>query len=105
MIRRPPRSTLFPYTTLFRSSLRGERAYLLNIIASVTQGELRFDWTYSENVHASSTIERLAEACLAELRALLSEGEIADSLYAPSDFPKVRLNQKELNAILAKLRK
>src|SRR2546429_7229831 len=25
MIRRPPRSTLFPYTTLFRSSLTGER--------------------------------------------------------------------------------
>src|SRR5256885_15729584 len=24
MIRRPPRSTLFPYTTLFRSSLRNE---------------------------------------------------------------------------------
>src|SRR2546430_17698424 len=26
MIRRPPRSTLFPYTTLFRSQLRGPRA-------------------------------------------------------------------------------
>src|SRR3712207_7270272 len=26
MIRRPPRSTLFPYTTLFRSSLGPERA-------------------------------------------------------------------------------
>src|SRR2546430_10594606 len=25
MIRRPPRSTLFPYTTLFRSKLRGQR--------------------------------------------------------------------------------
>src|ERR1035437_10879679 len=25
MIRRPPRSTLFPYTTLFRSVLRGNR--------------------------------------------------------------------------------
>src|SRR5260370_9621009 len=25
MIRRPPRSTLFPYTTLFRSLVRGER--------------------------------------------------------------------------------
>src|SRR2546426_7840405 len=25
MIRRPPRSTLFPYTTLFRSDRRGER--------------------------------------------------------------------------------
>src|SRR3712207_7610788 len=27
MIRRPPRSTLFPYTTLFRSSLRGRRSH------------------------------------------------------------------------------
>src|SRR3989449_2060449 len=27
MIRRPPRSTLFPYTTLFRSSLVGERVF------------------------------------------------------------------------------
>src|SRR5687768_18015783 len=26
MIRRPPRSTLFPYTTLFRSRARGHRA-------------------------------------------------------------------------------
>src|SRR2546427_9375802 len=25
MIRRPPRSTLFPYTTLFRSGLEGQR--------------------------------------------------------------------------------
>src|SRR2546430_5563725 len=25
MIRRPPRSTLFPYTTLFRSQIRGRR--------------------------------------------------------------------------------
>src|SRR5258708_29923942 len=27
MIRRPPRSTLFPYTTLFRSALNGELGY------------------------------------------------------------------------------
>src|SRR3712207_6943354 len=30
MIRRPPRSTLFPYTTLFRSRRRGEDAQLLD---------------------------------------------------------------------------
>src|SRR2546430_12139548 len=29
MIRRPPRSTLFPYTTLFRSDLRGREALRL----------------------------------------------------------------------------
>src|SRR3712207_7092193 len=37
MIRRPPRSTLFPYTTLFRSwdyKLNGNQAMLLIIIAA-----------------------------------------------------------------------
>ncbi len=85
-------------------SLRGERGYLLNIIASVTDEQLRFNWTYSENVHARQTIERLAEMTLAELRALLSEGETSDSVFAPSDFPKAKLTQKDLNTILAKLR-
>src|SRR5205823_13717464 len=30
MIRRPPRSTLFPYTTLFRSSMRASPAQTMN---------------------------------------------------------------------------
>src|SRR5258708_21741638 len=42
MIRRPPRSTLFPYTTLFRSfqpCLRGERGFetTLNILSRLVQ--------------------------------------------------------------------
>src|SRR3712207_8117539 len=36
MIRRPPRSTLFPYTTLFRSQLGPERAAVLQL--AVEQG-------------------------------------------------------------------
>src|SRR5258705_2300592 len=35
MIRRPPRSTLFPYTTLFRSNQPEVEAELCNIIASL----------------------------------------------------------------------
>src|SRR2546430_13676019 len=31
MIRRPPRSTLFPYTTLFRSGFRGHREFQRSI--------------------------------------------------------------------------
>src|SRR5438477_397007 len=31
MIRRPPRSTLFPYTTLFRSEMLEEVEFLINI--------------------------------------------------------------------------
>src|SRR2546430_6735731 len=37
MIRRPPRSTLFPYTTLFRSSCGGRRS--LSRITFVQQSE------------------------------------------------------------------
>ncbi|HEX6716518.1 MAG TPA: amino acid adenylation domain-containing protein [Pyrinomonadaceae bacterium] len=83
-------------------SPKGERGYLLNIISSVTNSELRFDWTYSENIHARTTIESLAENCVAELRALLSE--TAGPVYAPADFPKAKLSQSDLNTILAKLR-
>src|SRR5690348_18014920 len=32
MIRRPPRSTLFPYTTLFRSTLAGAGSLALSIL-------------------------------------------------------------------------
>ena len=35
MIRRPPRSTLFPYTTLFRSYLRLVNSLLMPVVASV----------------------------------------------------------------------
>src|SRR3712207_8521377 len=37
MIRRPPRSTPFPYTTLFRARLRDD----LRALATMTVGELR----------------------------------------------------------------
>ena len=36
MIRRPPRSTLFPYTTLFRSEINGEREELFLTLARIS---------------------------------------------------------------------
>ena len=42
MIRRPPRSTLFPYTTLFRSSQRGDRERLQKLLDSMDDGQRRF---------------------------------------------------------------
>src|SRR5256885_11027015 len=38
MIRRPPRSTLFPYTTLFRSPLLGPEAYPFSLVARRAPG-------------------------------------------------------------------
>src|SRR5437016_9011163 len=36
MIRRPPRSTLFPYTTLFRSN--GWRSFITSVLCNVLRG-------------------------------------------------------------------
>src|SRR2546430_12941855 len=44
MIRRPPRSTLFPYTTLFRSLLRA-LAFLLDYELVVARGDRVESWT------------------------------------------------------------
>ena len=38
MIRRPPRSTLFPYTTLFRSGGRGAALEALPVVSGHQQG-------------------------------------------------------------------
>src|SRR2546429_3831758 len=41
MIRRPPRSTLFPYTTLFRSACAAPAAAVLSCVSSITTIRLR----------------------------------------------------------------
>src|SRR5438876_4748847 len=40
MIRRPPRSTLFPYTTLFRSRIRRDPAQAVRAAALVTEHQI-----------------------------------------------------------------
>src|SRR3712207_7281430 len=44
MIRRPPRSTLFPYTTLFRSAGHPARAALLRPVPHARVGAVRAPW-------------------------------------------------------------
>ncbi len=55
MIRRPPRSTLFPYTTLFRSFVdnKGNRKHAL-LTSEVHPGDLIYadknNWTQSQKI-------------------------------------------------------
>src|SRR2546429_5301312 len=75
MIRRPPRSTLFPYTTLFRSNLT-----------------MSADYTYSKNIDLSDTDDTRSEEHTSELqsrlhlvcRLLLEKKKISTSLSALS---------------------
>src|SRR2546430_548167 len=50
MIRRPPRSTLFPYTTLFRSALRWDDALRLPLLGEQACGEIRSFLDLSESL-------------------------------------------------------
>src|SRR2546422_5320063 len=59
MIRRPPRSTLFPYTTLFRSCATGFRH---SQPARAIQNELRLPSSRSEE-HTSELQSRLHLVC------------------------------------------
>src|SRR2546422_6226383 len=52
MIRRPPRSTLFPYTTLFRSRSPADTA------GSVGRRSLRVRWTRSSSVSPPNPRDR-----------------------------------------------
>src|SRR3712207_6953725 len=64
MIRRPPRSTLFPYTTLFRSFYTGE-GVKLGTATTDTQGVARLDFptptTSSRYVFADEPFARSEE--------------------------------------------
>src|SRR3712207_7184387 len=59
MIRRPPRSTLFPYTTLFRSYIRLPRSVLgcPNTTGHPNPGRLRLPLPHPR-VHSTFTTER-----------------------------------------------
>src|SRR3712207_7522822 len=49
MIRRPPRSTLFPYTTLFRSNVASREPPCLGSVSCATPGTpFRLRWPASE---------------------------------------------------------
>src|SRR2546429_3978764 len=83
MIRRPPRSTLFPYTTLFRSTLHD---VALGVVGRHRAGgDDHFGAERRSEEHTSELQSRLHLVC----RLLLEKKNIAGSYtshtYSPSD--------------------
>src|SRR5256885_15456184 len=61
MIRRPPRSTLFPYTTLFRSPRRARAAPATNAYAlHPAEADASYTWRY-DFVRQSAACARIPE--------------------------------------------
>src|SRR3712207_7122139 len=81
MIRRPPRSTLFPYTTLFRSwSAEQSRAVDADML-----------WTFAVQMPL-----QLMGRHVGELAGVVEEA-LADALGANGDWKSTRLNSSHAN--------
>ncbi|MBH3426467.1 non-ribosomal peptide synthetase [Pseudomonas alkylphenolica] len=82
---------------------QGEDAPLgnwLSINGQVYQGELTLDWTFSRDLYAPATVQRLADALGRELAALVAHCLAAgEGGVTPSDFPLAGLDQAQLDRL------
>ncbi|WP_427156899.1 amino acid adenylation domain-containing protein [Aliinostoc sp. HNIBRCY26] len=86
------------------SSPRNQRTALLEINGLVVNNQLRFDWTFSENIHRYSTIKNLAQEFVKVLTNIITHCQSTqEKNYTPSDFPELDLSQKGLDQFLEKL--
>jgi amino acid adenylation domain-containing protein/non-ribosomal peptide synthase protein (TIGR01720 family) len=106
-----PESSLFQLTQEYggiEQSLQSRRTHLLELNGSISQGRLQMNWTYSENLHRHSTIEKLAQGFLAALRDIIAHSQSSDAGgFTPSDFAEFQQsqwNQSDLDAIAAVIR-
>lgn len=77
------------------------RTHALEINAFVADARLEVRWTYSANVHHATTITRLADRFMTELRALIAHCTSPGAGgFTPSDFPEAALSQAELDRFL-----
>jgi non-ribosomal peptide synthase protein (TIGR01720 family) len=102
-----PESSLYSWAgepSGLAQSVRGSRSSLFGVSGRIMADQLEMIWTYSEELHRRSTVERLAQGFMGSLRALIHHCQSAEAGgYTPSDFSKAKLNQKELDGLMAKL--
>src|SRR3712207_9472246 len=60
MIRRPPRSTLFPYTTLFRSDRANSTGYLGGFVLHVLLGKFALSLQFAQFL---VMVDKIAKLC------------------------------------------
>src|SRR3712207_7836563 len=93
MIRRPPRSTLFPYTTLFRSydfcntdawrNLKDFELKAPNLIGTMTPKKLEawYQYIVAANNHAAGVVNEIAEKDRKSTRLNSSHANISYAVF------------------------
>src|SRR5258706_9671815 len=92
MIRRPPRSTLFPYTTLFRSQLV-ELGLMLRRYVSANVGDLRLSVRSEEHTSELQSLTNLV------CRLLLEKKKRLNNLHLNPDAVSIDYYLPEMNGL------
>jgi amino acid adenylation domain-containing protein/non-ribosomal peptide synthase protein (TIGR01720 family) len=104
VLSKPPLLRLDKESSESDCSPLGSRSHLLAVNGFVAEGRLQLDWTYSENVHQQTTVERLAQGFLEALQSLIAHCQSPEvGGYTPSDFPEAELSQEDIDELVAKL--
>src|SRR3989337_2607393 len=91
MIRRPPRSTLFPYTTLFRSllAISSDGFYQVGKYKDGEYSFLKNGEGYSDSIHQGKTRNQLRAECIRTTLRLYANGtklaEVEDTDFSRGD--------------------
>src|SRR5256886_14944694 len=98
MIRRPPRSTLFPYTTLFRSRSRVEFVQILSDVINDLAGSARpvEIKLYGPDLNRLEDYARTLEAKIA---AIPGVEDLYNGVSEPSAELDMRINEAESNRV------
>src|SRR5688572_31597406 len=87
MIQQPPRSTLFPYTTLFRSTATGMTCWLPGLMAT-SDFLLYFAWSKRSEEHTSELQSQSKLVC----RLLLEKKMVDAGFENPKELTKLQLD-------------
>jgi non-ribosomal peptide synthase protein (TIGR01720 family) len=98
-----PGSSLFSVAAESGGRCRGgdnRRSHLLEVVAFITDGRLKLQWTYSNHFHNAATISAVASRCIDSLRELVVFGaDRAATDPRPSGFSLARLSASELDRL------
>ncbi|WP_168381005.1 non-ribosomal peptide synthetase [Modicisalibacter radicis] len=76
---------------------QSERRTWIEVVAWVQEGQLRFDWQYSREVHGEATMRDLQASFQAQLEALIEHCDSGVRGATPSDFPLAEVTQEQLD--------
>src|SRR3712207_8084748 len=93
MIRRPPRSTLFPYTTLFRSLVEAHFHPTYFNVAALEDLDIKYPVEYRSEEHTSELQSRQYLVC----RLLLEKNNISYALFCLQK----KLTQHSISSLLS----